>query len=261
MSTIHRTVPCIFNEIDGKLSTLFIKTKSILSNGAPNWINGVNTENGNGSVYHDGTTGDQYLCSVSPIQWSIAVQQIKTSCGKKTEFRAATNVVSVLSETHFILFRNLRAQLFVLIFVVVSAVVVNNNFFCGDFCNSRSNVPTAYTSHSTINTQQKFRFFIWQPLSSGSISFSRSGSPSPAVGVAMRVQTLHCIFVWHFGLHRKPNNKLIWWVLGAKLSENIFVPPTVVLRFSLLSREAARALVSQFSKLFFRRTIYVSTCV
>lgn len=49
----------------------------------------------------------------------------------------------------------------------------------------------------------------------------------------------------------------------AQLSENIFVPPTVVLRFSLLSREASRALVSQISRnfFFFRRTIYVSTCI
>lgn len=64
----HRTMAYIFNEIDGKLPTLFIKTKSILSNGAPNWINGVNTENGNGSVYHDEKTIYQYLCILSPIQ-------------------------------------------------------------------------------------------------------------------------------------------------------------------------------------------------
>lgn len=40
MSTTNRT-PYIFNEIEGKLATLFIKTKSILNNEAPNRINGV----------------------------------------------------------------------------------------------------------------------------------------------------------------------------------------------------------------------------
>lgn len=44
MSTTNRTVPYIFNEIEGKLSTLFIKTKSILNNEAPNRINGANCE-------------------------------------------------------------------------------------------------------------------------------------------------------------------------------------------------------------------------
>lgn len=107
----------------------------------------------------------------------------KKSCGEKTEFRALRQMLfPVLSETHFILFRNLRAQLFVLIFffiLSVDVVVVKScsNFFCGDDCNGISNV-LQYTSHSTINTQKKFRFLFDSHCHPVQFHFLGTGSPS-----------------------------------------------------------------------------------